>query len=325
VDRQLFFPRNVPPHDIATIRAMGPEHSEGVARRSGQNWTRTQVCRDPTFTMVALEDYRVDADDIGYTRQEDYVKINFWLAGRHTTVLDGFGQYQHQRPEVYMTSGPWDMIKVDVLSRETQTCVVSLCLLSEFFQTHLGIFPQELPEPLRAMFVPGEKPFAFHRFPLTPDLVAATRAILAAPFAVRCVPLYAQSKSIELMCLLIHNLQTGSAPLRSVSVARHEGRLYAARELLMRRYSENLTLQRISKEVGLNRLALTSGFQNLFGTSVYDMLQKVRMERAFELLQDNSLSVATVAYSVGFSHACNFSTAFHSYFGCSPQKARKFS
>jgi two-component system response regulator YesN len=56
--------------------------------------------------------------------------------------------------------------------------------------------------------------------------------------------------------------------------------------------------------------------------SVYDYLQKKRMERAYELLQNEENSVSRVAEAVGFTHSCNFSTTFHGYFGCTPRQAR---
>ncbi len=88
-------------------------------------------------------------------------------------------------------------------------------------------------------------------------------------------------------------------------------------------YAEPITLERISREVGLNKMALTSGFRQLFGMSVYDCIQKARMERAYELLQDESQPIVLVAEAVGYRHACNFSTAFHAYYGCTPQSARQ--
>jgi AraC-like DNA-binding protein len=56
--------------------------------------------------------------------------------------------------------------------------------------------------------------------------------------------------------------------------------------------------------------------------SVYDYLQKQRMERAYELLLNEAASINQAAEAVGFTHACNFSTAFRHYFGYSPQTVR---
>jgi AraC family transcriptional activator of pyochelin receptor len=105
--------------------------------------------------------------------------------------------------------------------------------------------------------------------------------------------------------------------------SRQKARLLEARELVAQRYPEPITLEKICKEVGINRMALTAGFRQLFGMSFYNCLQKERMERACELLQDDAHPITRVADAVGYNHACNFSTAFRGYFGFTPKQARK--
>jgi len=312
--------------DSARRVALSLAGSEETDFRHGRDWFRHQICRHDTFSLFTLEEYRHTSEDLGCSLQGDYVKINFWLSGKHTTVLDSYGQYDHDCPEVFMTSGPRDMIKIDVLNRDTQLAFVALCLLPEFFPSLLGLTVDELPEPLRTITMRADRPFGFHRFRLTPDMAVAARAILAVPFAVRRQAAYTQAKAVELMCLLINSMQedfgSGAQPNKRV-LARHEPRLHAAREFLTRRYAEDVTLERIAKEIGLNRMTLTSGFRELFGLSVHDYLQKIRMERAFALLQeDAAASITRIAEAVGYSHHCNFSTAFHAYFGCPPQRVR---
>jgi len=306
------------------ISDMGANYSDGTYLRQGKEWTRYQVCQQETFSLVALEAYRNNADHISYTRQQRYIKVNFWLSGRHSTILDGFGQYDHDCPEVFITSGPEDMRKVDVLNRNNQLACLALCVLPEFFTTHMGLAVDELPEPLRGILTAAQMPYSFHQFSLTPVLQAATSAILMAPFAIRRQPLYTQAKAIELMCLLIHQMEAGEQqPVAEMqSAVRNQSQLHDAREMVAKRYADPLTLEQISKQVGLNRVALSSGFRQLFGCSVHDYLQKVRMEKAYELVRDRSYSIKQVADAVGYNHYCNFSTAFHAYFGFSPRKAR---
>lgn len=322
MNKQIFFPKaaDMGPHNTVAIRTLGLDHPDGRSTRRGRDWLRQQILRQDTFLLSVLESCQ-SAESIGYTRQEDYIKINFWLGGKHTTILDGFGQHDHDRPEVFITAGPWEMIKVDVCGRNVQLASVAICLLPEFFSLHMGVQPDELPEPLRGLVAPRGRSYAFHRFPLSPDLAGATRSILAAPFAVRREPLYIQAKAIELMCLLMHSMESHSWD-RNDSLSRKESRLHEARELLTRHYDEPLTLTYIAREVGLNKMALTSGFREFFGMSVHDCLHKLRMERAYELLQDNQYPIGQVAEAVGYRHSCNFSTAFHSYFGCTPKAAR---
>src|SRR5579871_1455546 len=275
MNKQSFFPRprDMQPHNTCALSTMGLEQPEMV-RRAGKDWQRAQVCRHPHFILNAWESY-LTHESIEYTRQEHYIKLNFWLAGKHTTVLDGFGQHDHERPEVFLTAGPWDMVKVDICNRQAQVASLALCVLKDFFPIHMGLEVDQLPEPLRGMLTAQEIPFTFRRFPLTPDLLAAARAILAAPFAVRRVPLYCQAKAVELMCLLFNHME--SMERKSCAIveprARQEARLRDALEFVNQHYAEAITLDRISREVGLNKMALTSGFRQLFGMSVYDCIQ----------------------------------------------------
>jgi len=324
MDKQQYWTSKVARANALRISTMSIEQPEGTVVQHGKDWDRHQVYHDKTFSMVMYEGYHASADDIGYTAHEDYVKINLWLSGRHSTILDGHGQHDHDRPEVFITSCPEEMIKVDVINRESRFAVVAVCLLRDFFPKHMGMALDELPQPLRGIFLPKDRTYTFCRFPLTPDLAAAARAILVAPLAVRRNTIYGQAKCMELMCLLINLMTTPSAPRRN-SVATRErqaARLQLAREIIASRYAQALTLEQISKEVGLSRAALTSGFKQRFNMSVFDCLQKQRMERAYELLLNEGVSVAQAAEAVGYSHSCNFSTAFHHYFGHTPQAVR---
>jgi AraC-like DNA-binding protein len=274
--------------------------------------------------LHAFESYTT-SELIGYTKQEDYIKINFWLSGRHTTVLDGFGQVDSDRPEVLITAGPWEMVKIDLCNRNTQISSLAICLVPDFFIRCMRLDLDELPQPFRGLVRLAEMPPTLHRLSFTPDLIAATRAILAAPPAVRCQPIYIEAKAVELMCLLVNRLKAGDRKAENGDELgiRRESQIHEARDLIAQRYAEDITLELVSRTVGLNKMALTHGFRQLFGMSVYDCLQRVRMERAYELLRNPKSTVGSVADAVGYRHSCNFSTAFRAYFGCTPQNSRR--
>jgi AraC-like DNA-binding protein len=298
------------------------DHPNGSVWRRGKNWQKHQAVHQGCFHLNAVEHYTAD-EYVAYTRQEGYVKINFWLGGRHTTVLDGYGECEHDRPEVFITAGPEELTKVDLAPRMSRCASVAVSLLPEFFPLHMGIGADELPEPLRYLFTAAAPGYAFHRFRLGADLLAASRAVLTAPFALRQEPIYVRSKTIELMCLLINRINTEVKGSRdSQPRGAHKPRLYEALDLLNAQYAKPLTLDSISREVGINRMALTSGFRQLFGVSVYDCLQQIRMEHAYRLLQDDAYTITQVAEAVGYRHPCNFSTAFRSFFGCNPRDIR---
>jgi AraC-like DNA-binding protein len=317
---QILRPKGMGLANTISLAALGLDYPNGISTSGGRNWFRDQTSRHESFCLHASESYSAD-DALGYTQQQDYVKANFWLSGRHTTVLDGFGQHEHDRPEIVLTSGPYEMLKMDAIRGGTQVESVSVCFLPQFFPLHMGLETSALPAPLRAMLSGAGRPYAFHRIPLTTNLSVAARAILAAPFAVRQDPVYGKAKAIELMCLLINQLSP-AAPGSASLQFRNQSRLLEARDILTRRLAQPVSLEELAQAVGLNRLALTSGFHQLFGSSVYDYFHKYRMERAHALLQDEDRSITQIAQAVGYSHACNFSTAFKAHFGYIPRLAR---
>jgi AraC-like DNA-binding protein len=330
--KQTFFARNLAAHDTSLISAMGAKqptgpwrfHPELSSERRGNDWGWRQVNRQSTFSMVAGESFHADARAVAYTRWESYIKVNFFLSGRQTTVLDGFGQHDHERPEVFIVSGPPEMIKIDVQEAGARTVSLALCLLRNFFPLQLGIGVEDLPEPIRTMASPLNESYAFYRFPLRAHLLDATRSVFAAPPSLRGQPAYSHAKAVELVCLLIEHLSdTGKAGSRQIDLPnRQRASLQDARELISKRFAEDLTLDSIAREVGLNRRALTSGFRRLFAMSVHECLERRRMEEACRLLQESADSVTRIAEAVGYGHVSTFSTAFHAYFGCSPKKTR---
>lgn len=319
MSRQTYVPANIAVRDIASLSSVASLSLEGARWHRGKSWSTYQLSQDETFSLVALQSYSHNEDLYTFTRLEGHAKVSFWLSGKHVTVLDGYGEHVHDAPEVFVTAGPQRMLKVDVFPRNAHIACVALCVLPEFFSRFLGLSPAEVPIPLRRAAQAGCEDYFFYRCRLTPDVALAARAILAAPFAVRRQAAYARAKSVELMCLLINQLAARGAPDDDALVRRYAGRFYEARELIDGRFGSSLTVAEISSAVGLNRVTLTSGFRAAFGLSLSDYLRKVRMEHAYELLQGSAVSVGNVANAVGYSHACNFSTAFQHYFGCCPR------
>ncbi|WP_213978658.1 helix-turn-helix domain-containing protein, partial [Serratia marcescens] len=64
------------------------------------------------------------------------------------------------------------------------------------------------------------------------------------------------------------------------------------------------------------------GFRQLFGASVFGLLQEHRLQTAWRLLSEQDLHVSTVAWQVGYTPA-HFSVAFRKRFGVMPCDVKK--
>ena len=87
-------------------------------------------------------------------------------------------------------------------------------------------------------------------------------------------------------------------------------------------YHEQITVESIAGYVGISRKYLYAIFKSALGISPKDYIINYRIEKAKEFLRNESLSVGSIAYSVGYDDSLNFSKMFKSKTGMSPREYR---
>jgi len=97
--------------------------------------------------------------------------------------------------------------------------------------------------------------------------------------------------------------------------------LLAARDRLLQDLTTPPTIAELAREIGLNQFKLKRGFKLLFGTSIYALFLRERMNRARQLLRQHN--VGDTAQMLGYSNVSHFSKAFQNQFGLNPGQARK--
>lgn len=110
----------------------------------------------------------------------------------------------------------------------------------------------------------------------------------------------------------------GSAPSSAQWTPADMGKLRQARDLMYSQMERVLTIPYLCISVGINEFKLKRGFREIYGTTPYQALLEMRMQRARQLLEAGS-HVAQAAYAVGYAHPANFSTAFERHFGIRPK------
>ncbi|MCI4668542.1 MAG: substrate-binding domain-containing protein [Bacteroidia bacterium] len=78
----------------------------------------------------------------------------------------------------------------------------------------------------------------------------------------------------------------------------------------------------LCERMGLSRVQLYRKVKALLGYTVSDYIKELRLLKAKELIMKNELSIAEIAYSVGFTSPAYFSTAFKSHYQLSPSDFR---
>ena len=85
----------------------------------------------------------------------------------------------------------------------------------------------------------------------------------------------------------------------------------------------NLNIDLFAEKMGYGRTTFYKKVKKLTGKTPNDYIKTLRMERAVELLKDDTLTVAQVSYDIGIEDPYYFSKTFKAFYGISPTQYRK--
>jgi len=125
-----------------------------------------------------------------------------------------------------------------------------------------------------------------------------------------------QSKVLELLAWQVAQFR-GPERVERISAADID-KLHQLKKFLDIHFLEEHSLAELSRICLLNEFKVKKGFKEMFGTTVFGYLRKLRMDHAEQLLLDASRSVEEVSDLLGYEHAQHFSTAFKKYRGVNP-------
>ncbi|RYU82801.1 substrate-binding domain-containing protein [Hymenobacter persicinus] len=83
-----------------------------------------------------------------------------------------------------------------------------------------------------------------------------------------------------------------------------------------------LSVEDVARSLGISRVQLYRKVKAVLGTGVTDFIQGIRLTKARQLLLDDELTIAEVAYQLGFSTPSYFSTSFRARYQVSPSEFR---
>lgn len=118
-------------------------------------------------------------------------------------------------------------------------------------------------------------------------------------------------------------LLESAAQLNTATKAEPDDVVQAAEAHLRNRLDEKVRMSEVARALGVTRARLFEQFKRGTGMTPNDFLQRVRVEKARELMANRRKSVTEVAFAVGFSSSQYFSTVFRRYTGQTPGEYRQ--
>ena len=83
------------------------------------------------------------------------------------------------------------------------------------------------------------------------------------------------------------------------------------------------TVEDLAKDLNISRVQLYRKVKAIFGISVSDHVNNIRLEKSKELLLNTNQNISEIAYAVGFSSPNYFSRSLKNKYGISPKEFKK--
>ncbi len=161
------------------------------------------------------------------------------------------------------------------------------------------------------------EPFHFSNV-TTPAMQICLHQIFNCPYSGSARKFYFESKSMELiahkLALLEVQNHTKTSPLKSIDIER----MHYAGELLKQDCQNPPKIIDLVKKIGTSRTKFFTEFRQVHGLSPSAYLRCSRMEKAKNILENQSMNVAEIATYLGFSSSSHFTRTFKQYYGISP-------
>lgn len=135
-----------------------------------------------------------------------------------------------------------------------------------------------------------------------------------------------KSLVMKLLILISREINDDSGPVvpSDISFKSHEKKVLVKNitDYFEANYMKDISLYTLSKNMYLSPVYISKVFKELMGDSPINHLIKIRLSKSKELLEDDSLSIKTIAKMVGYDDPYYFSKLFKKHYGVSPTKIR---
>jgi AraC-like DNA-binding protein len=132
--------------------------------------------------------------------------------------------------------------------------------------------------------------------------------------------LFYHVRVLQLIYLLMEQLNKRTIVSNKHGDSIHIARIFQARALLISDLSLPPTIASLARSVLMSESQLKQSFREIFGLSIYQYFQFMRLEKARQLLASNNRTVKEVGYELGFTNIGHFSRLFERIYHVKPKK-----
>jgi AraC family transcriptional activator of pyochelin receptor len=246
-----------------------------------------------------------------------FVEMNFMLEGHILQTREGMlDRYHYRKGHHNILFSPYTMETNQLLSSGTHRIFSVYALPEKMMELFAGYLEEMAPF---AEKLAKEEPFVLHApvQGLTNELKYFFDNFWVRALPVNVGRLYFESQVMELLANQCHLLL--EAPVRQPVIGKADlEKIYHTRDIILRNLCSPLSLAELSGQVCLNEFKLKKYFRQVFGLSVFALVQEERLKRAKQLIFEGEKNISAIAYELGYAHPQHFQRAFKQRFGVTP-------
>jgi len=130
-------------------------------------------------------------------------------------------------------------------------------------------------------------------------------------------------KAEELIYLLFQELLKRQDTSMQALNVRDVKVIYQVKDRILSSMDSPPRVNELAKFSGMSESKLKRLFKQIFGYSIYNYYQSMRMKEAAYFLKEKKLMVSEVGHMLGFTNLSHFSRVFESHIGVKPKKYSK--
>ena len=275
---------------------------------------------DPGLRMM-IRDYELNKDLVVKrtvaTNSPDRLVISFHnvFTSRKDAELQTNKQFnKKQLPSIQVVSGNMDseMFFPSTSKFNAIIIAVNVDYLKKLLNNHLD-------KSILKTIVSNNQSYLFEEL-MSPAIQKVASEIVEVEIPLELQNFYFRVKTEELICLMITELiKRESAKVQSLNVLDVQ-KIYQIRDIIISKLDTPPILMELSKLAGMSESKLKRLFKQIFGNSIFNYYQNLRMKEAAFLIKENKMSVSEVGYSMGFSNLSHFTKVFEEHIGMKPKR-----
>lgn len=258
---------------------------------------------------------------------ENYIFMCFSLRQRANLSWDNGKDFSFNKSEQNIFYLPNSKNSVFSVEKGKDTELFIVLLEADVFFNYFPINNTELFMRFKQKVAQKEEPIGMtdFNFPVHLEMKRVINSMIYSERRDECKHLYFKAKIIELLSIQLEQVISNNSQVKSDTkkLKKEEfKRVEHIKMLLERSPEDSYTLLGLARLVGTNDATLKKHFKMAFDTTVFNYLNRCRMEKAHSILETHEFKVAHVAEEVGFKYASHFSASFKKHYGYSPAELK---